>query len=107
MKNVVREYLLEKAKMDKDIVIDEYIENHPSFAKATYTKGKVVYVNGNDAYSKNGLIHKVILKDEDYLDGIFETKKDEIIFELISMQIGDKFDYLDQGKTESDEEEEV
>ena len=94
MKNLTKEYLKDEFFKDKDKVIQNYL-NWSGKAMKTYTykSGKVVLVedDGFNAYSRNGFLFEVILKDDLYIVYILNSFEKEIL-ENMDNKLIDKFD---------------
>lgn len=101
MKNLVKEYLKRKFFEDKDAVIEEYKNGTISnFEIYEYTKGKKVIIdfNTSKAYSKNGFLYCVILKNDTYIEYLANTKLNEIL-EYLDDSLSARYDD-DEGDTD-------
>lgn len=103
MKGLTTKYLKIKFfREGKNEVIIDYLDSTSTnnFKHYQYTNGTEVWVDTltERAYTRNGVLFAVILKDNDYLADLWENHKDEILAYLDNE--------FDETETEEDEEDE-
>lgn len=100
MKNLTKEYLKDEFFKDKDKVIMNYLKwsgKDEEIQTYTYKSGKVVLVDTDSsiAYSRNGFLFEVILKDDLYIVYILNSFKNEIL-EHMDDKFIDKYEEAQQ-----------
>jgi len=96
MKNLAKEYLKDEFFKDKDKVIMNYLKwsgKDDEILTYTYKSGKQVLVDtvSSMAYSRNGFLFEVILKDDLYIVYILNSFKNEIL-EHMDDKLIDKYE---------------
>ena len=98
--NLAREYLKDLFFKDKDKVIMDYLKwsgKGDEILSYTYKSGKEVLVDTDSsiAYSRNGFLFEVILKDDLYIVYILNSFKSEIL-EHMDDKLIDKYEEVQQ-----------
>ena len=94
MKNLTREYVKRHFFENKDYEIENYVRTmKPNISIYEYTKGKKVIIDNTSkkAYSKNGYLFEVILRDEDYINYLSEMQQEVILCYLDSV-LGERYE---------------
>lgn len=100
MKNLAKEYLKDEFFKDKDKVIMNYLKwsgRGDEIQSYTYKSGKEVLIDtiSTIAYSRNGFLFEVILKDDLYIVYILNSFKNEIL-EHMDDKFIDKYEEAQQ-----------
>lgn len=108
MKNLTKEYVKRHFFENKDYEIENYaLTMKADINVYEYTKGKKVIIDNvsKKAYSKNGYLFEVILKDEDYIQYLAETQQEAILCYLDSV-LGERYEEQEVEEPSYEEEDE-